>query len=136
MGTSFGSTDVKLVIDDSNLYIIPTSKNTIGIWSHYDQPFNTIEKDNSKILQYKALGLSHVDLTVEKDFINKSKLLYLTVKGKVKSSYFNTEYVINIRLEIDYNIYDDICYYINDGILTVTLHEIINEEPKITLFGK
>jgi len=103
--------------------------------NEYDNPINTIEKDNKKYLQYELIGLNSKHIKVEKNFINKTRELFVIVTGKFKDEVTEWENNININLRIDYRIYDKITYNIQDGILTIILHEIINEEPEVELYS-
>jgi hypothetical protein len=99
----------------------------------YDTPIKTIETDNKKYLQYELIGLNASHIKVNKQFINKTKTLYVTVEGKYKDEVTGFENEINIKLDVDYKIYDKVTYKIADGILTIILHEIKNDEPVVEL---
>lgn len=96
----------------------------------YDHPIKIVEKDNKKILQYELIGLNAHHIKVNKQFVNKTKTLYVTVEGKYKDELTEFENEINIKLEVDYSIYNSVTWNIADGILTLILHEIINDEPQ------
>lgn len=99
----------------------------------FDRPIHTVEKDNSKILLYELIGLNKEHIEVKKEFVNKTKQLYLTIKGEYKDEVTGWENDINIKLNIDYKIYDEVSWGIKDGILTITLYEICNEEPDVAV---
>jgi len=103
--------------------------------NEYNNPINTIEKDNKKYLQYKLIGLNSKNIKVEKKFVNKTRELFVIVTGKFKDEVTGWENDININLRVDYRIYDEVTYNIQDGILTIILHEIINEEPEVELYS-
>ena len=103
--------------------------------NEYNNPINTIEKDNKKYLQYKLIGLNSKNIKVEKKFVNKTRELFVIVTGKFKDEVTGWENDININLRVDYRIYDKVTYNIQDGILTIILHEIINEEPEVELYS-
>lgn len=98
-----------------------------------DSPFNTIEKNNCKILQYELIGLNENHITIKKNFINKTKTLFLIVKGEYEDELTGWKNDINIKLEVDYSIYNKVSWSIQDGILNIILHEIPNEEPDVVL---
>ena len=95
-----------------------------------DNPFSIVEKDNCKILQYELVGLNKHHITVQKEFVNKTKTLYVTVEGKYEDRLTGWKNDINIKLQVDYNLYNKVTWNIQDGILNVILHEIVNEEPE------
>jgi hypothetical protein len=121
--------------------IFPESSNFLMQYSaawdkSYDRPIKTVEKDNKKYLQYELIGLNGNHITVKKNFINKTKTLFVTVTGKYTNEVTGFENEINIKLDVDYNIYDKVTYEIADGILTLILHETINDEPNFKLEEK
>jgi len=99
----------------------------------FDHPIKEVEKNNCKYLQYELIGLNANHIKVNKQFINKTKKLFVTVEGKYKDEVTEFENEINIKLEVDYNIYSKVTWAIQDGILTIILHEIKNVEPEFTL---
>ena len=107
---------------------------SINTNNEYDNPINTIEKDNKKYLQYELIGVNSKHIKVEKKFINKTRELFVIITGKFKDEVTGWENDININLRVDYRIYDEVTYNIQDGILTIILHEIINEEPEVELY--
>lgn len=42
-----------------------TSVDEVFTYDDYDRPFNTVEKNNCKILQYKLIGLNENHITVK-----------------------------------------------------------------------
>jgi hypothetical protein len=96
----------------------------------YTKPIKTIEKNNSKILQYNICGMSDEDINVEKEFINKTKELFLNVTGEYEDEESEFKTSVNIHLPIDTKIYELYDFYVLDGLLTITLFEIENEEPE------
>lgn len=98
-----------------------------------DRPFNTIERNNCKILQYELIGLNENHITIKKNFINRTKTLFLIVKGEYEDELTGWKNDIDIKLEVDYSIYNKISWSIQDGILNIILYEIPNEEPAVAL---
>lgn len=110
-------------------------KEYLAQWDNtYDHPIKTVEKDNKKYLQYELIGLNASHIKVNKQFVNKTKTLYVTVEGKYKDEVTGFENEINIKLDVDYKVYNKVTYKIEDGILTIVLHEIINDEPYFDLY--
>lgn len=119
-----------------NLEEIKISSATVdGVFTYadYDRPFITVEKNNCKILQYELIGLNENHITVKKEFINKTKELFLIVTGEYEDELTGWKNDINISLRIDYSIYNKVTWSVKDGILNIILHEIINEEPDVRL---
>ena len=85
-------------------------------------------------MQYELIGVNSKHIKVEKKFINKTRELFVIITGKFKDEVTGWENDININLRVDYKIYDKVTYNIQDGILTIVLHEIINEEPEVELY--
>ncbi len=98
-----------------------------------DRLFNTIERNNCKILQYELIGLNENHITIKKNFINRTKTLFLIVKGEYEDELTGWKNDIDIKLEVDYSIYNKISWSIQDGILNIILYEIPNEEPAVAL---
>jgi len=122
--------------NNSHTHNFPTLSTTsfyIDENCNYDKPFNTIEKDNCKILQYEVIGLNKSLITVNKNFINKTKVLNVEVYGKYIDDLTGWKNDIKIKLQVDYNIYNKVTWNINDGILNIILHEIINTEPDVVV---
>ena len=66
---------------------------------------------------------------------DKSKESYLVVQGSVELKDINYENGINIRMKIDTDIYDGYDVYIENGLVFVRLHEIVNEAPVLKDYG-
>lgn len=110
-------------------------KGCFAQWGNtYDHPIKTVEKDNKKYIQYELIGLNASHIKVNKQFVNKTKTLYVTVEGRYKDEVTGFENEINIKLDVDYKVYNKVTYKIEDGILTIVLHEIINDEPYFDLY--
>ena len=103
---------------------------TCSFEKDHDHPIKEVQKDNKRILQYELIGLSENDLTVKKEFLNRQKETYLNVTGSYKDELTEFENDISIHLYIDTDTYDSYDCHIENGILTITLYEIINEQPK------
>ena len=105
------------------------------ISNEYNTPIRTIEKDNNKILVFNALGIPRENIEYKTEFVNKSKESYLVVQGSVELKDLNYENGINIRMKIDTDIYDGYDVYIENGLVFVRLHEIVNEAPVLKDYG-
>ena len=105
------------------------------ISNEYNAPIRTIEKDNNKILVFNALGIPRENIEYKTEFINKSKESYLVIQGSVELKDINYENGINIRMKIDTDIYDGYDVYIENGLVFVRLHEIVNEAPVLKDYG-
>ena len=105
------------------------------ISNEYNTAIITIEKDNNKILVFNALGIPRENIEYKTEFVNKSKESYLVVHGSVELKDLNYENGINIRMKIDTDIYDGYDVYIENGLVFVRLHEIVNEAPVLKDYG-
>lgn len=105
------------------------------ISNEYNAPIRTIEKDNNKILVFNALGIPRENIEYKTEFVNKSKESYLVVQGNVELKDINYKNGINIRMKIDTDIYDGYDVYIENGLVFVRLHEIVNEAPVLKDYG-
>lgn len=106
-------------------------KEYMSMWigNDYDTPVVEKEVNNDKVLLYEAWGIPKDMITYETEFINKTKQTYLNIKGEFKNETFGFENDINVHLRIDTDVYDGYRVYVEDGLVTVILHEIINEAP-------
>lgn len=93
----------------------------------YDEPFKTFEKDCKKHLLYKIPGI--YELTYTKEFVNKTKETFLNIKGEREIPELEYKNSVDIHLKIDTDLYNSYEVHHTEGILVVTLHEIINAEP-------
>lgn len=90
-------------------------------------PFKTKEVDNTCVYTMEIPGISADKVNVKTKWINKTKTLKIVVninKGE------EPEYH---EITIDTDVYEKYSYKVADGVLTITLYEIINEEPKFEL---
>lgn len=102
----------------------------------YNMPIRTVEKDNSKILVFNALGIPKDDITYNVEFVNKTKKSYLVVKGETDLEYVNYKNGINIREEINTDIYSGYDVGIENGLIFIRLHEIANTRPVLVDYGE
>lgn len=102
----------------------------------YDHPFNEIEKHRAKFLQYELIGIGEEDVKIETEFINKTKQIFLNVKGEIEDKITGWKNDINIHLEIDTSIYNSYSCKFNNGLLTIMLKEIVNEKPSFHRYDK
>lgn len=99
------------------------------ISSEYNTAIKTCERDGNKILLFNALGVPKENITYKTEFVNKSKETYLIIQGSVELEDLGYENGINVRMRIDTDIYDGYDVRIEDGLVFVRLHEIVNEAP-------
>ena len=102
-----------------------------GMWNDYDTPVVTKEVNNDKVNLYEAWGIPKDMITYETEFVNKTKQTYLNIKGEFKNEMIGFENDINVHLRVDTDVYDGYEVYIEDGLITVVLHEIKNEAPVV-----
>lgn len=95
----------------------------------YDAPVVTKEVNNDKVMLYEAWGIPKDMITYETEFVNKTKQTYLNIKGEFKNEMIGFENDINVHLRVDTDVYDGYEVYVEDGLVTVVLHEIKNEAP-------
>lgn len=101
----------------------------------YDAPVVTKEVNNDKVMLYEAWGIPKDMITYKTEFVNKTKQTYLNIKGEFKNEMIGFENDINVHLRVDTDIYDGYEVYIEDGMVTVVLHEIKNEAPVLKDYG-
>ena len=119
----------------NNIYYNEKEYGCMFISNEYNTAIRTIEKDNNKILVFNALGIPRENIEYKTEFVNKSKESYLVVQGNVELKDINYENGINIRMKIDTDIYDGYDVYIENGLVFVRLHEIVNEAPVLKDYG-
>ena len=128
----------RVIVDDlffMNEKLFEKEYECMFISNEYNAPIRTIEKDNNKILVFNALGIPRENIEYKTEFINKSKESYLVIQGSVELKDINYENGINIRMKIDTDIYDGYDVYIENGLIFVRLHEIVNEAPVLKDYG-
>ena len=128
----------RVIVDDlffMNEKLFEKEYEPMFISNEYNAPIRTIEKDNNKILVFNALGIPRENIEYKTEFVNKSKESYLVVHGSVELKDLNYENGINIRMKIDTDIYDGYDVYIENGLVFVRLHEIVNEAPILKDYG-
>lgn len=103
--------------------------------NNYDRPVVEKEVNEDKVLLYEAWGIPKDMITYSTEFVNKTKQTYLNIAGKFKNGLIGFENDINVHLRIDTNIYDGYEVHIEDGLVTVVLHEIKNEAPALKDYG-
>lgn len=94
---------------------------------------NTKEDGNKKYLVYDVKGFGYNNLIVEKIFINKTKQTQLKVYGAFEDGASGYKNEIDFSIDINTEIYDKYSFDITNGLLTVILYEIENEESKFEL---
>ena len=106
--------------------------NTIGDITHPDYQQET---NGKKIMIYKACGVPKEKIEYTTEFINKTKEMYLIIKGE-HEIFEDWSSKVNLRIFIDTKIYDGYSVDIKDGLITVTLYEIKNEAPELKNYSE
>ena len=101
----------------------------------YDAPVVTKEVNNDKVMLYEAWGIPKDMITYETEFVNKTKQTYLNIKGEFVNEMIGFENDINVHLRVDTDVYDGYEVHVEDGLVTVVLHEIKNEAPVLKDYG-
>ena len=101
----------------------------------YDRPVVEKELNGDKVMLYKAWGIPKDLITYSTEFVNKTKQTYLNVSGRHEMHELGFKNDLNIHLLIDTNIYDGYEVHVEDGLVTVVLHEIKNEAPVLKDYG-
>ena len=128
----------RVIVDDlffMNEKLFEKEYECMFISNEYNTAIRTIEKDNNKILVFNALGIPREYIEYKTEFVNKSKESYLVVHGSVELKDLNYENGINIRMKIDTDVYDGYDVYIENGLVFVRFHEIVNEAPVLKDYG-
>jgi len=110
-------------------------------WNILKQPDYTKEVNNMKFIMYKVPGLSSKNINITKQFVNKTKRTYLSITGENRYIFYTNkldenkdyrDYTASIKTELDINtsVYNKYEYDIQDGMLIITLYEIVNKEPE------
>ena len=101
----------------------------------YDRPVVEKELNGDKVMLYEAWGIPKDLIAYSTEFVNKTKQTYLNVSGKHEIPDLGFENDLNIHLLIDTDIYDGYEVHVEDGLVTVVLHEIKNEAPVLKDYG-
>lgn len=97
----------------------------------YDHPVITKELNDQKVMLYEAWGIPKDNIRYKTEFINRSKQTYLNIEGRHEIKDLGYENDLNVRLLIDTDIYDGYKVMIENGMVTVILHEVKNEAPSL-----
>ena len=98
-------------------------------------PYYQQETNGKKIMVYKAYGVPKEKIEHTTEFINKTKEMYLIIKGE-HEIFEDWSGEVNLRILIDTKIYDGYSVDIKDGLITVTLYEIKNEAPELKNYSE
>lgn len=101
----------------------------------YNRPVVEKELNGDKVMLYEAWGIPKNMVTYETEFVNKTKQTYLNISGRYEMPELGFENDLNIHLFIDTKIYDGYEVHVEDGLVTVVLHEIKNEAPVLKDYG-
>ena len=89
---------------------------------------NTDPDECKKVLIADIPGISADKVNVCTKWHNRLKELYFVITIDVGNDHFRKE-----NYYVDTTIYDKYSWEVTDGRLTITLYEIINEQPKFEL---
>ncbi len=85
------------------------------------------DANRTKTYTKKIPGVSAENVSVSKRWVNRTKSLYIDVV------IHRGDEVETCGFQVDTYIYNKYEYSVKDGVLTITLHEIVNEEPQFDL---
>ena len=125
----------RMYIKDKNYFQFRKEYECMFYENDYNRPVVEKEVNNDKVLLYEAFGIPKGVIRYETEFINKTKQTYLNINGEFKNEMVGFENNINVHLRIDTDIYDGYEVHVEDGLVTVTLHEIKNEAPVLKDYG-
>lgn len=103
--------------------------------TNYTTPILTKDTNGSRVLFFDAKGIPKDCIQYETEFINKTKQIYLNIKGENFMS-IGFENSIDVHYLIDTNIYDGYRVIIQNGLVIVELYEIENEKPVLRNYGE
>jgi hypothetical protein len=102
-----------------------------GVSSHFDfdGEFDITISDLKRTKTYtkEIPGVSCDNVSISKRWVNRTKSLYIDVM------IHRGDDVETCGFQVNTNIYNKFEYSVKDGVLTITLHEIVNEEPTFDL---
>lgn len=104
-------------------------KEYICMFNNHTAAFRVAQVGTDKIYIYNAIGIPKENIKYETEFVNRTKETYLNIKGEHKVEGIGFENEIDIHLLIDTDVYDKYEVDFHDGLVFVSLHEIINEKP-------
>lgn len=104
--------------------------------NNYDRAIVDKELNGTRVLLYEAWGIPKNKITYETEFINKTKQTYLNIKGEYSIEDIGFENDLNVHLLIDTDVYDGFQVSVEDGMVTVEIHEIENEKPELKDLSK
>ena len=99
------------------------------MFNNHTAAFRVAQVGTDKIYIYNAVGIPKENIKYETEFVNRTKETYLNIKGEHKVEGIGFENEIDVHLLIDTNVYDKYEVDFHDGLIFVSLHEIINEKP-------
>lgn len=131
-------THTGVVYDDSSIHYDPTNCISSCI------PFRTVDANSKRMIMYNAMGISGNNIKYHTEFVNRNGETYLNVKGYEKKVVNRelpcgkTEEVIlyeneiHIHMKVDTDIYDEYEVNVCNGVLIITLHEVLKRVPKFS----
>ncbi len=104
-------------------------KEYMCMFDNHTAAYRVAQVGTDKIYIYNATGIPKENIKYETEFVNRTKEIYLNIKGEHKAENIGFENEINVHLFIDTDVYDKYEVEFHDGLVFVMLHEIINEKP-------
>ena len=132
-------THTGVLYDDSNIHYDPTNCNSDNC-----VPFRTVDVNNKRMIMYNAMGISGDNIKYHTEFINRTGETYLNINGYEKKvanrelpcgkteEIILYENKIHIHTKVDTNIYDEYEVNVYNGVLIITLHEVLKRVPKFS----
>lgn len=104
-------------------------KEYMCMFDNHTAAYRVAQVGTDKIYIYNATGIPKENIKYKTEFVNRTKEIYLNIKGEHKAENIGFENEINVHLFIDTDVYDKYEVEFHDGLVFVMLHEIINEKP-------
>ncbi len=107
-------------------------KNQKRVNNFSNRRYQTIDKEDKRILVYDIVGIKDSDIKIE--FTREDDVDYLQISGKSKNEILDCEFEINARFEVDVEKIEKIGHTIENGLLYITSYLKQAEKPKIKIF--
>jgi HSP20 family molecular chaperone IbpA len=107
-------------------------KNQKKVNNFSNRRYQTIEKEDKKILVYDIVGINESDIKIE--FTREDDVDYLQINGKSKNDALDCEFEINARFAVDVDKIEKIGHTVENGLLYITSYLKQVEKPNIKIF--
>ncbi len=97
-------------------------------------PYEFVKDENKTIIIHNIVGLSKDDISVSLE--KENKIDYLKITGEKKNAITNKTYSVSSRFGVDADEIDNIEWYVEDGILYITVWFKKPEKPNINITYK